>query len=192
MPNTKAIAIYIESGFTIESAPQEKGEDSQAEFCAALTDKPYAALYDCALRNTRGCDAVPYVTGCEFVNLLWIGSIYNNIAAVFNAEFAQFEGGAEDYFKTKNEAITVAGNQNRSVIDGLTRADYWDYPKDATREALLNALIHRDYSFSGSVIINVNDTCIEFISLDGLLPGLSPEDFRSGISQLRKLMVMSC
>ena len=76
-------------------------------------------------------------------------------------------------------------NQNRSVIDGLTRADYWDYPKDALREALLNALIHRDYSYSGSVIINVNEKCMEFISLGGLLPGLSPEDIRNGISQLR-------
>jgi len=76
-------------------------------------------------------------------------------------------------------------NQNRSVIDGLTRADYWDYPKDAIREALLNALIHREYSFSGSVIINVNDTCMEFISLGGLLPGLSLEDINNGISQLR-------
>jgi len=76
-------------------------------------------------------------------------------------------------------------NQNRSEIDGLTRVDYWDYPKDALREALLNALIHRDYSYSGSIIINVNDRCMEFISLGGLLPGLSPEDIRSGISQLR-------
>ena len=76
-------------------------------------------------------------------------------------------------------------NQNRSVIDGLTRTDYWDYPKDALREALLNALIHRDYSFSGSIIINVNDECMEFISLGGLLPGLSSEDIRNGISQLR-------
>jgi len=76
-------------------------------------------------------------------------------------------------------------NQNRSVIDGLFRTDYWDYPKDAIREALINAIIHRDYSFSGSVIINVNDQCIEFISIGGLLPGLLPEDIRNGISQLR-------
>ena len=76
-------------------------------------------------------------------------------------------------------------NQNRSIIDGLTRADYWDYPKDAIREALLNALIHRDYSFSGSIIININDAGMEFISIGGLLPGLSPEDIRNGISQLR-------
>lgn len=76
-------------------------------------------------------------------------------------------------------------NQNRSVIDGLTRVDYWDYPKDALREALVNALIHRDYSFSGSIIINVNDREMEFISLGGLLPGLLQEDIRNGISQLR-------
>jgi len=76
-------------------------------------------------------------------------------------------------------------NKNRSVIDGLNRTDYWDYPKDAVREALLNALIHRDYGFSGSIIINVNDNCMEFISIGGLLPGISPEDIRNGISQLR-------
>ena len=76
-------------------------------------------------------------------------------------------------------------NKNQSVIDGLTRKDYWDYPKDALREALLNAVIHRDYGFSGSIIINVNDACIEFISIGGLLPGISTEDIRNGISQLR-------
>ena len=76
-------------------------------------------------------------------------------------------------------------NQNRSVIDGLSRTDYWDYPKDAIRESLINAIIHRDYSFSGSIIINVNDQCIEFISIGGLLPGLLPEDIHNGISQLR-------
>ena len=76
-------------------------------------------------------------------------------------------------------------NKNRSVIDGLVRQDYWDYPKDAIREALLNSLIHRDYGFSGSIIINVNDTRMEFISIGGLLPGISAEDIRNGISQLR-------
>ena len=76
-------------------------------------------------------------------------------------------------------------NKNRSVIDGLTRTDFWDYPKDAIREALLNALIHRDYGYSGDIIINVNDTCMEFISIGGLLPGISTEDIRNGISQLR-------
>jgi len=76
-------------------------------------------------------------------------------------------------------------NKNHSVIDGLVRKDYWDYPTDAVREALLNSLIHRDYGFSGSIIINVNDAQMEFISIGGLLPGISTEDIRNGISQLR-------
>ena len=76
-------------------------------------------------------------------------------------------------------------NKNQSVIKGLVRQDHWDYPPDAIREALLNALQHRDYGFSGSIIINVNDVQMEFISIGGLLPGISTEDIRNGISQSR-------
>ena len=76
-------------------------------------------------------------------------------------------------------------NQTAAVIQGLQRIDSRDYPEEAIREALLNALIHRDYSYSGSIIINVNDREMEFVSLGGLLPGLSPDDIRSGISQPR-------
>ena len=78
-------------------------------------------------------------------------------------------------------------NQNRSNFSGLTRTDNWDYPEEAIREALLNAIVHRDYSYSGSIIINVNRQFIEFISLGGLLPGLSLEDIQSGISQPRNV-----
>ncbi len=76
-------------------------------------------------------------------------------------------------------------NKTASSFKGLERIETKDYPDDALREALLNAVVHRDYSFSGSVIINVNDKEMEFISIGGLLPGLSPEDIRSGISQPR-------
>jgi ATP-dependent DNA helicase RecG len=76
-------------------------------------------------------------------------------------------------------------NKNLSVIEGLSRKDFWDYPADALREALLNAIIHRDYSFSGSTIININDNRIEVVSIGGLLPGISTQDIRNGISQLR-------
>ena len=76
-------------------------------------------------------------------------------------------------------------NRTVSTFRGLERIEKRDYPEEALREALLNALVHRDYSFSGSIIINVNDSCIEFISLGGLPPGLSAEDIRSGISQPR-------
>lgn len=76
-------------------------------------------------------------------------------------------------------------NKTVATFQGLERIEKVDYPKEALREALLNALVHRDYSFSGSIIINVNDKEMEFISIGGLLPGLSPDDIRSGISQPR-------
>ncbi|MCM1309156.1 MAG: hypothetical protein NC223_11205 [Butyrivibrio sp.] len=76
-------------------------------------------------------------------------------------------------------------NQNKSVFEGVNRIDKWDYPSEAIREALLNAVVHRDYSFSGSIIINVNDKSMEFVSLGGLLSGLSADDIKSGISQPR-------
>ncbi len=76
-------------------------------------------------------------------------------------------------------------NKTNAEFRGLERIDHPDYPEEAVREALLNAIVHRDYSFSGSIIINVNDREMEFISLGGLLPGLSTDDIRAGISQPR-------
>ena len=76
-------------------------------------------------------------------------------------------------------------NKTVATFKGLERIEKIDYPEEALREALLNAIVHRDYSFSGSIIINVNDKEMEFISIGGLLPGLSPDDIRSGISQPR-------
>lgn len=76
-------------------------------------------------------------------------------------------------------------NRTAATFRGLERVELPDYPEEALREALLNALVHRDYSYSGSIIININDSGMEFISIGGLLPGLSAEDIRSGISQPR-------
>ncbi len=76
-------------------------------------------------------------------------------------------------------------NRTSATFKGLERVEKSDYPEEALREALLNAIVHRDYSYSGSIIININNSCMEFISIGGLLPGLSADDIRSGISQPR-------
>ncbi|MFQ6817783.1 MAG: RNA-binding domain-containing protein [Blautia sp.] len=90
-------------------------------------------------------------------------------------------------FKQLDESFAYLAlcNRTTATFKGLERIERSDYPEEALREALLNALVHRDYSYSGSIIINVNDACMEFISLGGLLPGLSADDIRSGISQPR-------
>lgn len=117
--------------------------------------------------------------------------LHSTKIAVFNDELCtefrdskEFSGSVFTQFEESINYLALC-NKTASTIKGVVRTDKQDYPEEAIREALLNALVHRDYSFSGSIIINVNDSKLEFISLGGLLPGLSTEDIRIGISQPR-------
>lgn len=76
-------------------------------------------------------------------------------------------------------------NQTRATVEKLVRIDVLDYPKIAVRETLLNLLVHRDYSFSASALINIYADRMEFVSIGGLMPGLEREDIMAGISVCR-------
>lgn len=60
--------------------------------------------------------------------------------------------------------------------------DKRDYPEEALREALLNALIHRDYSYSASILVSVFDDRMEFVNIGGLVRGISYDDLMLGVS----------
>ena len=53
------------------------------------------------------------------------------------------------------------------------------------REAFLNALVHRDYSYLGPTTIDAYSNRIEIISLGGIASGLNLEDILRGISETR-------
>ena len=76
-------------------------------------------------------------------------------------------------------------NQTRATIEKLLRIDVRDYPEVAVREAFLNTLVHRDYSFSSSTLISIYTDRIEFISIGGLMPGIDLEDIMAGLSICR-------
>lgn len=76
-------------------------------------------------------------------------------------------------------------NRTEARFHGLRREDHRDYPEEAVREALLNSIVHRDYLFSGSTIINMYADHMEFISLGGLVRGLSLDAVFMGASQSR-------
>ena len=58
------------------------------------------------------------------------------------------------------------------VITGKARHDeIWDYPIEALREAVMNAIVHRDYTDSGNIQIRIFDDRIEIWS-----PGLLPKE----------------
>lgn len=96
----------------------------------------------------------------------------------------EFGGSVFSQIENAYEYIML-NNKNRSVFSGIERIDIPDYPEAAVREALLNAVVHRDYGFSGSIIININSKCIDIVSIGGLVSGLSEEDIMNGISQPR-------
>jgi ATP-dependent DNA helicase RecG len=69
-----------------------------------------------------------------------------------------------------------------SEFDGLDRVEYFSYPKSALREALMNLLVHRDYSKSTPSIIYAHADRIEFVSIGGLVSNASYEMIKRGIS----------
>ena len=73
-----------------------------------------------------------------------------------------------------------------SVIKDVYREDTWEYPVAAVREAVNNAVVHRDYSILGSDIkVALFDNMLEITS-PGPLPDTMPmEKLGSGRSEIR-------
>ena len=76
-------------------------------------------------------------------------------------------------------------NKTKGKIVGLERIDTKDYPEYALRESLLNAVIHRDYNYKGSILISLYEDHFEITSLGGIVKGLSIKDLYLGISESR-------
>lgn len=130
--------------------------------------------------------------------------LYTNLAlllsdqSVHTVKVAVFQGRDQTIFKDRREfngslmrqmneiyEFIDFRNQTRATIEKLLRIDVRDYPEIAVREALLNLLVHRDYSFSASALISIYADRIEFVSIGGLVPGIDLEDIMVGISVCR-------
>jgi len=79
----------------------------------------------------------------------------------------------------------------RYEIKGIEREDIWDYPIPALREAVLNALIHRDYfNIANFITIKVYDDHIWFCNPGGLPEGITVEQLkRPHSSHLRNPLI---
>lgn len=130
--------------------------------------------------------------------------LYSNLAlllsdqCVHTVKIAAFQGTDQTVFKDRREFsgslmqqmkevydFIDFRNQIHATIEKLYRVDIRDYPEIAVREALLNLLVHRDYSFSASALISIYADRIEFVSIGGLMPGIDLEDIMAGISICR-------
>ncbi|WP_229388663.1 ATP-binding protein [Methanosarcina sp. DH2] len=72
----------------------------------------------------------------------------------------------------------------------LRRKDVWSIPLTILREAVINAVVHADYSQKGAPIrIAFFDDRIEIENPGILLPGLTVEDMLQGVSKLRNRVI---
>lgn len=60
-----------------------------------------------------------------------------------------------------------------------------DYPEPAVREAIANALIHRDYRISGTVFVEHDDGALTVTSPGGFVPGVSAATVLTGEPRAR-------
>ncbi len=111
-------------------------------------------------------------------------AVFGDIEKTKFKDTREFEGSIFNQLEETFNYLEFCNNTS-ATFNGLERIEKKDYPVEAIRESLLNAIIHRDYSYSGSIIINLTEKEIEFISIGGLLPNLTSDDIRSGISQPR-------
>jgi ATP-dependent DNA helicase RecG len=63
-----------------------------------------------------------------------------------------------------------------SLLESVSRREErWEYPLDAVRKIVINAIVHRDYSSASDSITKVYDDCIEIFNPGRLPEGLSME-----------------
>ena len=174
--------VFEEMRTVVQELSFEEAERTFKRYKVDFSEEKYIAL---GLRN---------IDDDQYTNLAMILSdqcqhtikiaVFGDEANITFKDAKEFGGSIFKQLDDSYAYLTLC-NRIAATFKGLERVELPDYPEDALREALLNAIIHRDYSYSGSIIINVNDFGIEFISIGGLLPGLSADDIRNGISQPR-------
>lgn len=138
------------------------------------------------------------------LQLISADGTYSNLGMLLSDQcisiikLAVFEGSKKTVFHDRKElsgslfkqledayAYINQFNYTRSEFPGLERVDTRDYPPEAVREALLNAVIHREYGIGGPTLISIFDDRIEFVTIGGLVKGLSLSDIKLGVSMLR-------
>ena len=122
------------------------------------------------------------------LGILNTDGIYTNLGLLLSEQCAHtvkaavFEGTDQSVFRDRQEfsgsllkqlnnvyEFIDRRNQVHSTFDKLRRIDERDYPEVAIREALLNSLVHRDYSFRASTLISIYSDRIEFTTIGGLV-----------------------
>lgn len=150
----------------------------------SLTDDLLRTLQ--LLRNGRYCNAAALLSDrnpVEGADLLLVSYLGNSMDASDStllqrtSLLTQYEEAAGFFKKHINTGFIIRGDK---------REEWEEVPLAAFREAIANALVHRDYLAKGSVRVEIHPDRIEVVSPGGLPAGISVEEYRTGrLSVLR-------
>jgi ATP-dependent DNA helicase RecG len=78
----------------------------------------------------------------------------------------------------------------KAEILGLQRTETYEIPIPAIREALVNAIVHRDYSnFGRDIKVGIYDDILNIVSPGGLPNGVTIDEVLSGRSEIRNKVI---
>ena len=97
------------------------------------------------------------------------GNLFQQLDGVFNAI-------------KKHLNVRFDTSVREATTEALSRRDIWDYPLDAVREIIINALIHRDYLDTSPIQIKIYDDKIVFWNSGKLLFPLTVESLKTSHS----------
>lgn len=200
--------VYVRKGSSTQSITEEgiremilQNSGRSFELCRCMNQELTFQTFQAEMQR-RFIEVGP--SQMRTLKLIGEDGLYTNLALLLSdqcettTKVALFQGTDKELFRDRKEFMGSIlkqledvyqfidlMNKTKATFFGLNRSDRRDYPEEAVREALLNSIVHRDYSFSGSNLINVYEDRIEFVSLGGLVSGLELKSIFLGVSQTR-------
>lgn len=114
-----------------------------------------------------------------------LGRYLAQAEVVFEYRSSEVSGPAQDRVDFREGFLLFADrlwdrislrNDRQSYQDGLFRYDIPTFDEGPIREALLNAVAHRDYRLGGSVFVRQYPRRLEIVSPGGFPPGITPDN----------------
>lgn len=112
----------------------------------------------------------PYLLQSRIICTRWKG-VSKGLVNTHTIDDKEFSGNII-HLLSEAENFVRQNSRNQWKVVGMRREERSDYPMEAVREALVNAIIHRDYYINGSEIhVDMYDDRLEIVSPGGMRDG---------------------
>ena len=173
--------VSFDSEVVVDKPAEQLNLDNFVDVFKEKTGETLNAQVLKKLELTKELNGITYPTNA--LVLFSDDELRNSMFHYAKVECARFKGtGSEEFIDQKSVMTNIATQaedaynfvlrhiNKGATVEGVYTVSHWEYPIKAVREAIRNAIVHRDYSLTGKdVKVAVYDDMIEITS-PGLLP----------------------